>query len=311
MKEENNGNSLKPENRQNILPHQNIFHHQKPLKKKPIFWRKLKAGMMETLSLVVLAVTLGGMGWILASLLQEGASVISWSFLTEPSKPYGVPNGGIGNALVGTLLITLTAAVITVPVAVAGGIYLAEFGKGTRLANAIRFCANVMMGIPSIVVGLFIYAVYVIPTGHFSGFAGSLALGVIMLPLIMRTTEDMLLLVPDTQREAALALGMTRMRATLAIICRCARGGLATGILMALARVSGETAPLLFTALWSNTWCDRFFTAPTANIPVLMTEYTTNSPFQELHAAGWGAALVIMACILVLNVTVKVLCKTN
>lgn len=278
------------------------------MKKKTLFWRKCTANLIQALSLAVLTLLLAGMLWILGSLFRSGAGVISWTFLTEPSKPYGVPDSGIANALLGTFLITGTAAILTVPAALAGGIYLAEYGKDTALGNFVRFSANVMMGIPSIVVGLFVYAVYVVPTGHFSGFAGSLALALIMFPIILRTTEDMLRLVPETQREAALALGMTRMRTTLAIVCRCAKGGLATGILMALARVSGETAPLLFTALWSNAWCGSFFTSPTPNVPVLMTEYTTNSPFEAMHAAGWGAALVVMAAILCLNIGVKALC---
>ncbi|MDO5112739.1 MAG: phosphate ABC transporter permease PstA [Planctomycetia bacterium] len=275
------------------------------MKRRSLFYRRMVEYVMRGISLLVLGISLGGMGWILWTLVTHGISVISWTFLTQPSKPYGVENAGIANALLGTLYITTVATLLTLPPAVAGGIYLAEFGKETKLGNLIRFSANVMMGIPSIVVGLFVYAIYVIPTGSFSGFAGSLALGLFMFPVILRTTEDMLLLVPDSQREAALALGMTRCRATLSIVCKSARNGLITGILMAFARVSGETAPLLFTALWSNSWCTHFFTSPTANIPVLITEYTTNSPYAAMHAAGWGAALVMMTGILVLNVGVR------
>ena len=273
---------------------------------RTLFFRKLQERAVRYLSWLVLAISLGGMFWILTSLVLRGAEAISWEFLTMPSRPYGLEDAGIANALLGTFLITGMAAVLAIPVGIAGGIYLAEFGKTSRFASVVRFSANMMMGIPSIVTGLFVYACYVIPTGHFSGFAGSLALALIMYPVVLRTTEDMLSMVPDTQREAALALGLTRSRTTLAIVCRCARSGLATGILMALARVSGETAPLLFTALWSDSWPTSFFTSPTPNVPVLMTEYTTNSPFAAMHTAGWGAALVVMAFILALNIIVRV-----
>ncbi len=272
---------------------------------KTLFYRKLTDRVMSIVCVLVLAISLGIMLWILWTVFSHGLSAISWSFLTEPSKPYGIANAGIGNALLGTLLITTVSTILTLPPAMAAGIYLAEFGKNSIVADWIRFSANVMMGIPSIVVGLFVYAIWVIPTGHFSGFAGSVALSIIMFPVIVRTTEDMLLMVPDTQREAALALGITRRRATLDVIFRSARSGLATGVLMAFARVSGETAPLLFTALWSDSWPTDFFTSPTANIPVLITEYTTNSPFEQMHAAGWGAAMIIMALMLLINIGVK------
>ena len=279
------------------------------MKKRNLFFRKLKERWMQIISILVLAVSLGGMIWIVWTTFIKGFSVLSWSFLSEPSKPFGVEPAGIANALQGTLYITLVATLITLPPAIAGGIWLSEYGKKSRLGSVIRFCANVMMGIPSIITGLFIYAILVVPTGHFSGFAGSLALGIIMFPIIMRTTEDMLRLVPDSLREASLALGMNRWRATIKIVCRSARNGLVTGILMAIARASGETAPLLFTALWSNSWCNHYFTQPTANIPVLITEYTTNSPYQAMHAAGWGAALVMMVAILALNIGVRFFCK--
>ena len=196
-----------------------------------------------------------------------------------------------------------------IPPAILAGIYLAEFGKGTKLGNAIRFAANVMMGMPSVVAGLFVYAVLVIPMGRFSGFAGSVALAFLMFPVVLRTTEDMLLMVPDSLRESALALGCSRARTALRIICRSARGGLVTGILLAIARVSGETAPLLFTALWSDAWPKNYFTGPTANLPVLITEYATNSPFEEQHAAGWGASLVVTLLVLALNISCRIIFK--
>ncbi len=272
---------------------------------RPLFWRKTQDVLLGLFSLISIIIAVGGMGWILWTVLSHGAHVIDWQFLTAPSKPYGEIGAGIANALLGTLAITGAATLISVPPAIAAGIYLAEFGKQSRLANVLRFSANVMMGLPSIIVGLFVYVIIVIPTGNFSGFAGTVALAVIMFPVMMRTTEDMLAMVPDTLRESALALGMSRCRATLSIVARAARNGLVTGVLLSLARVSGETAPLLFTAMFADTWPTGYFTKPTANLPVLISEYTMNSPFEEMHAAGWGAALVIAGLILALNIATR------
>ncbi|WP_176013580.1 phosphate ABC transporter permease PstA [Victivallis sp. Marseille-Q1083] len=278
-------------------------------KKRPLFWRKLSDRLIRLLSVAAVAVAVLAMLWILASVVRRGAAVIDLTFLLEPSKPAGVPDGGIANALLGTVCITLTAAILTIPPGILGGIALAEFGRDSRTGHLIRFAANVMMGIPSIIVGLFVYTLLVVPMGAASGLAGSVALGIIMFPVVMRTTEDMLLLVPDSLREAGLALGMTRCRATLCIIFRASKSGLITGILLALARVTGETAPLLFTAQFSNYWPSGFFSGPTANLPVLINEYTTNSPYESMHAAGWGAALVVTVIILLLNISCRVLFK--
>ncbi len=271
--------------------------------------RKTVEYSVQIFSYFALTAAIGGMLWILYTVVMHGMSVLNWEFLTNPSKPYGVPDGGIANALLGTVYITFGAVVIALPPALAGGIYLAEYGRQNRIANIIRFTANVIMGIPSVLVGLFVYAVMVVPSGSFSGLAGSVALAIIMLPVILRTTEDMMRMVPDALRESALALGMSRMRSTLRIVCRSARSGLLTGILLAIARVSGETAPLLFTAMWSDSWPKQYFTNPTANMPVLITEYATNSPFEEMHAAGWGAALIITLLVLCLNLTTRILFK--
>lgn len=278
---------------------------------RPLFFRKAGNQLLNLFALLSISTALGGMGWILYTVLQHGTPVLSWDFLTSPSKPYGEPGAGVANALLGTLLMTLGATLLAVPPALAGGIYLAEFGKNSKLADTLRFCANVLMGLPSILVGLFVYALLVATTGQFSGFAGTAALAIIMFPVIMRTTEDMLLMVPDTLRESALALGMTRMRATLSIVARSARNGLATGILLSLARVSGETAPLLFTALFADTWPGSFFSEPTASAPVLITEYTTNSPFESMHAMGWGTALVMALFILIINIATRFIFHEN
>ena len=281
------------------------------MKKRSAIFRKAGNQLLNLAAVLSIALALGGMGWILATVFSHGWSALSLDFLTAVSKPYGEPGSGVANALLGTLLMTLGATVLAVPPALAGGIYLAEFGKGSKVADALRFCANVMMGLPSILVGLFVYALLVVPTGNFSGLAGTVALSIIMFPVVLRTTEDMLLMVPDTLRESALALGMSRMRATLCIVARSARNGLATGILLSLARVSGETAPLLFTALFADTWPEDFFTGPTASAPVLITEYTTNSPFESMHAMGWGAALVMAAFILIINIATRCIFHEN
>lgn len=278
-----------------------------PLPRRPLLFRKLGDNILSLFSLLSIVVAVGAMGWILVTVLHHGSQALSTELLFSPSKPYGEVGGGIANALLGTLMMTLGAALLAVPPAMAAGIYLAEYGKGLRGTAVLRFCANVMMGIPSIIIGLFVYVLIVMPTGHFSGFAGTVALAIIMFPVIMRTTEDMMAMVPDTMREAALALGMTRMRTTLCIIARSAKNGLATGVLLSLARVSGETAPLLFTALFADTWPTGYFRDPVANVPVLITEYTTNSPFESMHALGWAAALVMALCILLINILTRII----
>ncbi len=275
-------------------------------KRRPLFWRKTLDAIVSAFSLFAVVLAVGSMLWILFTVVAEGLQVIDWGFLTNPSKPYGLPDAGIANALLGTAFVTGVAALIAVPLAIAAGIYLSEFGKKGSVPATLRFSANVMMGMPSVIVGLFVYTILVIPTGNFSGFAGAVALAIIMFPVIMRTTEDMLAMVPDTLRESALALGMSRARTTLCIICRAAKNGLLTGVLLSLARVSGETAPLLFTAMFADSWPTGFFDEPTANMPVLITEYATNSPFEKMHAAGWGAALVITLLVLAINIFARV-----
>ena len=191
------------------------------------------------------------------------------------------------------------------PPAICAGIWLAEFGKQSRLADALRFSANVMMGMPSIVVGLFVYMILVAPMGASSGLAGSVSLAILMFPVVMRTTEDMLMMVPDTLRESGLALGLTRCRVTLQIICKAARNGMVTGVLLSVARVSGETAPLLFTAQFAQTWPNAFFNGPTASIPVLINNYGMSN-FEDLQTAGWGASLVIAVLVLSINIIARV-----
>jgi phosphate transport system permease protein len=245
--------------------------------------------------------------WILLTVFKHGFSSLSLSFFIEPTKPYGIPDGGIANAILGTIMITLGAAALGVPLGLLGGIYLSEFARSSKLGNVIRFSANVMMGIPSIIVGLFVYTLLVMNSKSFSGLSGSVALAIIMFPVALRTTEDMLCMVPNALRESALAIGAPRWRATVSIIFRAAKTGLITGVLLSIARVSGETAPLLFTALTSDAWPWRFLSEPTANLTVTITEYATNSPFDVMHARAWGAALLITMAVLSLNIICRVL----
>lgn len=236
------------------------------------------------------------LGWILGTVLLKGYAAINWEFFTELPAPPGMPGGGLANAIVGTLLITLLAVLIGVPVGLAAGVWLAEFGQQSKTAEAIRFAANLLMGTPSIIIGVFVYVAMVLTTGQFSGTAGSVALAIIMLPVVARTSEDILVLVPSALREAALALGVPRWKATLGVVFRAAKTGLLTGTLLAVARVSGETAPLLFTALNSPFWPESF-NEPTANLTVTIFNYAM-SPYDDWQALAWGASLLIAAGVL-------------
>lgn len=276
------------------------------MKQRGLFLRKFKNHAVIGISALSTLIAAFFLIWILWTIFRNGMESLSPDFLTEPTKPYGVPGGGMLNAILGTAIITLAATLLAVPAGMLGGICLSEFARSSRFGNAIRFSANVMMGMPSIIVGLFIYTLLVMTTGSFSGFAGSVALAIIMFPVILRTTEDMLCMVPNALRESALAIGAPRWRITLAIVFRSAKNGLTTGVLLAVARVAGETAPLLFTALTSDAWPTGFFTQPTANLTVTMTEYATNSPFAEMHVRAWGAAFLITVAVLALNI----LCRT-
>lgn len=276
------------------------------MKQRGLFLRKFKNHAVIGISALSTLIAAFFLIWILWTIFRNGMESLSPDFLTEPTKPYGVPGGGMLNAILGTAIITLAATLLAVPAGMLGGICLSEFARSSRFGNAVRFSANVMMGMPSIIVGLFIYTLLVMTTGSFSGFAGSVALAIIMFPVILRTTEDMLCMVPNALRESALAIGAPRWRITLAIVFRSAKNGLTTGVLLAVARVAGETAPLLFTALTSDAWPTGFFTQPTANLTVTMTEYATNSPFAEMHVRAWGAAFLITVAVLALNI----LCRT-
>jgi len=260
--------------------------------------------------LAVLSATVGiiALFWIMITVLIKGWQALGLDFFTRLPTPPGMEGGGMVNALVGTFILTLVATLAAVPLGMLGGIFLAEFGQESRVADNSRFSANVLLGMPSIIVGVFAYAVLVVTLGNFSGYAGAFALLVIMLPVVIRTTEDMLRLVPNTLREAALALGFPRWKVTLFIVFRAAKAGLVTGILLAVARVSGETAPLLFTAL--NSPFQNFFSwnlgldEPYPNLTVTIFDYAM-SPYPDWQAKAWGASLVITGGILLLTVLAR------
>jgi phosphate transport system permease protein len=260
--------------------------------------------------LAILSATIGmvALFWITITVLIRGWQALNLDFFTQMPTPPGVEGGGLLSAMVGTLILTLIATLAAVPLGMLGGIFLAEFGQESKVADNSRFSANVLMGMPSIIVGVFAYAVLVITLGNFSGYAGAFALFVIMLPVIIRTTEDMLRLVPNTLREAGLALGFPRWKVTLFIVFRAARSGLVTGILLAVARVSGETAPLLFTAL--NSPFQHFFkwnlglNEPYPNLTVTIFDYAM-SPYSDWQTKAWGASLVITVGILLLTILAR------
>jgi phosphate transport system permease protein len=247
------------------------------------------------------------LAWILFVVLTRGASAFNLPFFTQPTTPAGVAGGGVANGIIGTIMITFLAAVIGIPTGMFAGIYLAEFETRNRISSLIRFSVNAMMGIPSIIIGLFVYTFMVLPLGHFSGYSGAVALAIIMMPVVARTTEDMLNLVPNSLRESALALGAPRWRATLGVVFRAAKTGLITGTLLATARVSGETAPLLFTALNSFYW-PKSLNEPTPNLTITIFQYAM-SPYADWQQKAWGASLLIMSGVLLLTVCARIILK--
>ncbi|MFO8056019.1 MAG: phosphate ABC transporter permease PstA [bacterium] len=265
-------------------------------------------GTVKVASSLAALVALFALGWILFEVIAKGAGAFDLQFFTRLPTPPGVSGGGLASAMVGTFMITLVATLLGVPVGIFAGIYLAEFGLDSKFSVTVRFVSNIIMGTPSIIIGVFIYALIVARTGNFSGYAGGVALAIIMLPVVARTTEDMLYLVPNSLRESALALGSPRWKATLGVIFRAAKSGLLTGVLLAVARVSGETAPLLFTALNSPYWPSVSMNEPTANLTVTIFNYAM-SPYSDWKSQAWGASLLIMIVVLGLAVFSRLLFK--
>jgi phosphate transport system permease protein len=228
-------------------------------------------------------------------LIYKGASSLSLSFFTDIPKPVGEAGGGMANAILGSAILLAAGSLIGIPVGIAGGVYLAEFGRGTRLANAVRFTADVLNGVPSIVMGIAIYSLIVVPQGHFSALSGGVALGIMMIPTVCRTTEEMLLMVPNAVREAALALGVPNWRSVLSITVKTASPGIITGCMLAFARVAGETAPLIFTAFGNVGWSSKL-SEPIAALPLQIYVYAI-SPYDEWHRLAWAGALVLIVLI--------------
>jgi phosphate transport system permease protein len=277
------------------------------MKPRPSTGRRLVDLLVKIWSVISALAGIGILVWILSSVIVNGAGAFNLNFFTQLPTPPGMAGGGLANAILGTLAMTAAATLISVPVGLLSGIYLAEFGQDSRVADQSRFAANVLMGMPSIVVGLFAYALVVKPLGHFSGYAGTVALAILMIPVVTRTTEDMLRLVPNTLREAALALGAPRWKVTLAVVFRAAKAGLITGILLAVARVSGETAPLLFTALDSPYWFHSL-SGPTPNLTVTIFNYAM-SPYADWQQMAWGASLLITVGVLAFTLMARLLVR--
>jgi len=245
---------------------------------------------------------------VLYYVTRRGIGGINLAFFTELPKPVGESGGGMANALVGTLKLVFLACAFGIPPGVLAGVYLAEFGH-SRFGKAVRFSADVMSGVPSITVGIFVYSLVVLQTKHFSALAGGVALAVLMLPTVTRTTEELLRLIPESLREAALGLGLPQWRVTLRVMLRTAAPGIATGVMLAVARVAGETAPLLFTA-FSNPFWSSGLNEPTASLPVSIYNYAV-SPYEEWHRQAWAAALLLLLLVLLLNVTARLLVRSR
>jgi phosphate transport system permease protein len=267
---------------------------------------RLRRKLADLLALAfATAATLFGLlwlAWILWTTIKQGAAAISPALFTQMTPPPGA-SGGLLNAFYGSAVMVLLALVIGTPVGIAAGTYLAEHGRHSRLARSVGFLNDILLSAPSIVIGLFVYELLVRPAGHFSGFAGAVALAMILLPIVVRTTDEALRLVPNQMREAAFALGVPAWRVTSQIIYKAAISGIATGVLLGLARIAGETAPLLFTALNNQFWSANIG-QPLANVPVVIFQYAM-SPYDEWHALAWAGALVLTALVLGLNLVVR------
>jgi phosphate transport system permease protein len=265
--------------------------------------RRMKNRILMGVSLAMLVYGLTWLAWILATLLWEGAAALRPSILTQMTPPPGAKDGGLANAIWGSLMMVGAGTLIGTPVGVLAGTYLAEFGRGSWLASSTRFLNDMLLSAPSIIIGLFVYTVYVAQVRHFSGWAGAFALALIVIPVVVRTTDDMLKLVPNSVREAAVALGCPLWKMVTMVCYRAARAGIMTGVLLAIARVSGETAPLLFTAL-NNQFFNSNMNAPMANLPVVIFQFAM-SPYEDWQRLAWGGAALITAAVLLLNIVAR------
>ena len=266
--------------------------------------RKLTNTIGVGLSMFAMALGLFVLLWILFILFKNGIAALDWAMFTQSTPAPGSEGGGLANAIVGSLMIVGFSTLISTPVGIFAGIYLAEYGDESKTAAVTRFVTDIMLSAPSIILGLFIYAILVAQVKHFSGWAGSLALSLIAIPVVVRTTENMLRLVPGSLREAAFALGASRWKVATMVTLRAAQAGVVTGVLLALARISGETAPLLFTAL-NNQFFSTDMNKPMSNLPVVIFQFAM-SPYDNWVRLAWGGALLITLTVLVLNIVARV-----
>lgn len=275
----------------------------------PIYRRRNRFNrLMLLLSGTALVFGLFWLFWIILTLLVKGAPALSFSLFTDPTPPPGA-DGGLLNAIIGSFMMAGVGTLIGTPIGVLAGTYLAEFGRRGWLAPATRFLNDVLLSAPSIVIGLFIYAVYVAQAGHYSGWAGALALAILVIPVVVRSTDNMLQLVPNSLREAAAALGCPQWRIVVFISYRAARAGIVTGVLLAIARISGETAPLLFTAL-NNQFMSWDMNGPMANLPVVIFQYAA-SPFEDWNRLAWAGAVLITLFVLGINILARTLFRNK
>ena len=266
--------------------------------------RRVMDAAARLLSALAAVIGLFWLTWILWTTFSKGLSVLSWSLFTELTPPPG-SDGGLLNAFVGSIMMSGLAVLIGTPLGIGAGIYLSEYARHSKLGQTIRFVNDILLSAPSIVIGLFVYTITVRQMGHFSGFAGSIALAFIVLPVVVRTTDEMLQLVPSTVREAALALGVPQHKVIRQVLLRAALSGVLTGVLLALARISGETAPLLFTALNNPYWSTNL-NQPMANVPVVIFQYAM-SPYEYWHALAWAGAFVMTMLVLILGLISRII----
>jgi phosphate transport system permease protein len=270
-----------------------------------IYARRKRSNLIGlVLSMSAMVIGLVFLLWILAILMFKGFSALSMDLLTQVSPAPGTPGGGLSNAIVGSLMIVLSCSLLSTPIGVLAGVYLSEYGDRSKSAAVTRFVNDIMLSAPSIVIGLFVYALVVVPSKHFSGWAGTIALSLIAIPVVVRTTENMLKLVPVSLREAAFALGAPKWKVSTTVVLKAAKSGVMTGLLLALARVSGETAPLLFTAL-NNQFFSLDMNKPMANLPVMIFQFAM-SPYENWIDLAWGGALLITLTVLALNIIARV-----
>lgn len=265
-------------------------------------WRRLLSHVVIVLCGASVVVALIPLAFVLFYVVSQGLTSLNLSFFTQTPRPVGETGGGMAHSILGSLIVTGLGALLAIPIGVLSGIYAAEYA-GTRIASAARFAADTLNGVPSIVVGVFVYSIAVLPFGGFSALAGGLALGIMMVPLIMRTTEELLRLVPTTLREGALALGATRGRAVFSVVVPAALPGILTGILLALARIAGETAPLLFTALNSSYW-NTDVTQPISTLTVQIFTFAI-APYEDWHRQAWAGALVLVTLVLICSLLAR------